>query len=85
MSEFYSEILTYGPAILDEAVHQGDAFEKFKIALKFAFSILHNLTLQDTFAKKPSVPIVGETYEGNYLLNEVSSIFMETDYLEHTV
>lgn len=49
VAEFYSDLLSYSPAILNEAVHKGDSFERFKLTLKFAFSILHNLTLQDVF------------------------------------
>lgn len=45
MAEFFADLLTLGPCILREAKHKGDPFERFKITLKFAFSILHNLTL----------------------------------------
>ena len=41
MAEFYAELLSYGPSILKDAVHQGDVFERFKLTLKFAFSILY--------------------------------------------
>ena len=44
MAEFFSESLSYGPWILKDAVHKGDAFERFKLTLKFAFSIIHNIT-----------------------------------------
>ena len=44
MSDFYAELLSYGPSILKDAVHKGDAFERFKLTLKFAFSIIHNIT-----------------------------------------
>jgi hypothetical protein len=83
LSEFYSEILSYAPSILSQAIHKGDPFERFKLTIKFAFSILHNLTLQDIFQKRPLVPIVGETYEGHYMLKNITNIFMETDYIKH--
>ena len=41
MSEFYAELLSYGPSILKDAVQYGDVFERFKLTLKFAFSILY--------------------------------------------
>ena len=44
MAEFYTDLFIYAPTILQEALHQGDEFERFKLVLKFAFSILHNLT-----------------------------------------
>lgn len=44
MAEFYSDLFSYAPTILKDAVHKGDEFERFKLTLKFAFSILHNLT-----------------------------------------
>jgi hypothetical protein len=49
MAEFYSDLFTYAPCILKDAAHKGDEFERFKLTLKFAFSILHNLTFQDVF------------------------------------
>jgi len=44
MAEFYADLFTYAPCILKDAIHRGDEFERFKMTLKFAFSILHNLT-----------------------------------------
>ena len=44
MAEFYSDLFSYAPCILKDAIHKGDEFERFKLTLKFAFSILHNLT-----------------------------------------
>jgi hypothetical protein len=44
MAEFYSDLFSYAPCILKDAIHQGDVFERFKLTLKFAFSILHNFT-----------------------------------------
>lgn len=44
MAEFYSDLFTYAPCILKDAIHTGDEFERFKLCVKFAFSILHNLT-----------------------------------------
>jgi hypothetical protein len=83
MAEFYSEILSYGPWILKDAVHKGDSFERFKLTLKFAFSIIHNLTNLDV-KKKPIVPMVGETFEGHFILREISNVFMETNYIDFT-
>ena len=67
MAEFFSELFTYGPCILKDAAHMGDEYERFKMTLKFAFSILHNLTFQDVFQKKPAMPIIGETFEGHFI------------------
>lgn len=44
MEEFYCDLFSYAPCILKDAAHKGDEFERFKLTLKFAFSILHNLT-----------------------------------------
>jgi hypothetical protein len=49
MAEFFSELFSYAPCILKDAAHKGDEFERFKMTLKFAFSMLHNLTFQDVF------------------------------------
>lgn len=49
MSEFFSELLSYAPGLLRDAIHKGDEFERFKLTVKWAFSILHNLTFQDVF------------------------------------
>lgn len=49
MAEFYSDLFSYAPCILKDAVSKGDEFERFKLTVKFAFSILHNLTFQDVF------------------------------------
>jgi hypothetical protein len=83
MAEFYSDLFSYAPCILKDALHKGDEFERFKLTLKFAFSILHNLTFQDIFQKKPLMPILGETYEGHYIYQDISNVFMESDYVEH--
>ena len=40
MPEFFTELLSFAPSILTDAVHQGDEFERFKMTLKFAFSII---------------------------------------------
>jgi len=45
ISQFYSYLFSYAPCILESAASKGDEFERFKLTLKFAFSILHNLTL----------------------------------------
>jgi len=83
MSEFFSEMLSYAPTILSSAVHKGDEFERFKLTLKFAFSIVHNVINHDV-KKRPIVPIVGETYEGHYILNGIHNVFMESNYLAFT-
>lgn len=49
ISQFYSHLFSYAPCILENAANKGDEFERFKLTLKFAFSILHNLTYQDVF------------------------------------
>lgn len=49
MAEFYTDLFTYAPCILKDACKQGDEFERFKMTIKLAFSILHNLTFQDVF------------------------------------
>lgn len=82
MAEFYTDLFTYAPCILKDALHKGDEFERFKLTLKFAFSILHNLTFQDVFQKKPLMPILGETYEGHFIYQDISNVFMESDYVE---
>jgi len=82
MAEFYSDLFSYAPCILKDAASRGDEFERFKLTLKFAFSILHNLTFQDVFQKKPLMPTLGETYEGTYIYQEVSNVYMESDYVE---
>jgi Oxysterol-binding protein len=83
MTEFYSELLSYGPSILKDAVRKGDPFERFKLTLKFAFSIIHNIINQDV-KRRPIVPIVGETFEGHFILKDITNIYMETDYIDYT-
>jgi hypothetical protein len=68
ISEYYAELFSYAPAILSEAIRNGNNYERFKLAIKFAFSIIHNMALQDVIQKKPIIPIVGETYEGLYVM-----------------
>ena len=83
MSEYFSELFSYAPSILTDAFHEGDEFERFKITLKFAFSLLKNLTMQDIFQKKPMMPKIGETLEAHFIQQEVVDIFMESDYVEY--
>ena len=45
MSEFYAELFAYSSAILGLATQNGDTYERFKLSIKFAFSILHSLSL----------------------------------------
>ena len=41
------------------------------------------MALQDVIQKKPIVPILGETYEGLYVMPEGHvNIFMESDYIQ---
>lgn len=44
-SEYYSELFAYAPAILSEATKNGNPYERFKLSIKFAFSILHCMAL----------------------------------------
>lgn len=84
LSEYYAELFTYTPSIMHTATMQGDHYERFKIVVQYAFSILHAMQLQDIQAKRPIVPIVGETYEGHYLMGQrVFDVSMESDYREH--
>lgn len=82
ISQFYSYLFSYAPCILGLAASQGDEFERFKLTLKFAFSILHNLTFQDVFQKSPLRPLPGETFEGHYIYHDVCNVFMESDFYE---
>ena len=83
-SEFYAELLAYSSAILGKAVNNGDTYERFKLSIKFAFSILHALSLQDVVHKRPIIPIVGETYEGHYIMGtKIMNVFAESDYIAH--
>lgn len=45
MSEYYAELFSYAPAILSEAIRNGDQYERFKLAIKFAFSVIHCMAL----------------------------------------
>ena len=45
MSEYYSELFSYAPAILSEAMKNGNHYERFKLSIKFAFSIIHCMAL----------------------------------------
>ena len=82
MSEYYAELFSYAPAILTEATKNGEPYERFKLAIKFAFSILHCMAMQDVVQKKPIIPIMGETYEGLYVMPEGNvDIYMESDYV----
>jgi hypothetical protein len=86
MSEYYAELFSYAPAILSEAIRNGNQYERFKLCIKFAFSIIHCMALQDVVQKKPIVPIAGETYEGLYVMPDGHvSIFMESSYSAHKI
>ena len=81
ISEFYAELLAYSSSILGEATKNGDSYERFKLSIKFAFSILHSLSLQDVVFKRPVIPIVGESYEGHYIMgSNLMNCYMESDY-----
>lgn len=45
MSEYYADLFCYAPAILNGAMKNGNAYERFKLSIKFAFSILHCMAL----------------------------------------
>ena len=86
MSEYYAELFSYAPAILSEAIRNGNQYERFKLCIKFAFSVIHNMAMQDVVLKKPIIPIIGETYEGLYVMPDGHcNIFMESDYASHTI
>ena len=86
MTEFYAELFSYAPAILSEAIRYSDQYERFKLAIKFAFSIVHNLQMQDVANKTPIAPLIGETYEGLYVMPDGNvDIFMESDYIERPI
>lgn len=81
MSEYYSELFSYTPAILSEAIRNGNSYERFKLCIKFAFSIIHCMSMQDVIQKKPIIPLQGETYEGLYVMPDGNvPIYMESDY-----
>ena len=83
MPEYFSDLFTYAPVILNDAIHYGDEFERFKLTLKFAFSIIQNLTIQDAYLKRPFMPKPGDTFEAHLIQQELVNIFMECDYVEH--
>ena len=86
ISEYYAELFSYAPAILSDAIKYGEPYERFKMCVKFAFSILHCMQMQDVVSKKPIIPILGETYEGIFVMPEGNvDIFMESDYIERRV
>ena len=86
ISEYYAELFSYAPAILSEAIRNGNTYERFKLSIKFAFSIIHCMALQDVVQKKPIIPISGETYEGLYVMPDGNvNIFMESDYKSHII
>jgi len=86
MSEYYAELFSYAPAILSEAIRNGNQYERFKLCIKFAFSIIHNMALQDVIQKKPIIPILGETYEGLFVMPDGPvEIFMESDYSSYKI
>ena len=85
VSEYYSELFAYAPEILSQASQNGDNYERFKLSIKFAFSILHSMSLQDVDFKRPIIPIVGESFEGHYINgSKILNCFMESDYCEHS-
>lgn len=45
LSEYYAELFAYTPQILHTAVMEGDTYERFKIVIQYAFSILHAMQL----------------------------------------
>lgn len=86
MSEYYADLFSYAPAILNNAMENGNPYERFKLSIKFAFSVVHSMALQDVAQKRPVCPISGETYEGLYVMPEGHcSIFIESDFIAHKV
>jgi hypothetical protein len=86
ISEYYAELLSYAPSILTEATKKGNPFERFKDCIKFAFSILHCMILQDVVQKQPVTPLMGETYEGIYLLSDQQvDVFMESVFSKQDI
>lgn len=45
MSEYYADLFCYAPAILNDAMKNGNPYERFKLSIKFAFSVLHTMAL----------------------------------------
>lgn len=87
LSEYYSEILAYTPRVLNDAAKEGDSFERFKTVVRYGFSILHAMQLQEIEGRRPVVPIVGETYEGHYMpghASQLCNVYMESDYCKHS-
>lgn len=86
MSEYYADLFCYAPAILNDAMKNGNPYERFKLSIKFAFSVLHSMALQDVVQKRPVCPISGETYEGLYVMPEGHcNIFIESDFITHQI
>ena len=79
-------MFSYAPAILTEAMKTGDQYERFKLSIKFGFSILHCMLAQDIIGNTPIVPIAGETYEGLYVMPDGNcEVSMEADYIKRQV
>ena len=86
MSEYYADLFCYAPAILNGAMKNGNPYERFKLSIKFAFSVLHCMALQDVVSKRPVCPISGETYEGLYVMPEGHcNVFVESDFVAHQI
>ena len=86
MSEYYADLFSYAPAILNNAMKNGNPYERFKLSIKFAFSVVHSMALQDVAQKRPVCPIGGETYEGLYVMPEGQcNIFIESDFISHKI
>lgn len=45
MSEYYADLFSYAPAILNNAMKFGNHVERFKLSIKFAFSVVHSMAL----------------------------------------
>ena len=41
MHEYYAKLFAYAPKILAEGIHQANQYDRFKIAIKFAFSVAY--------------------------------------------
>ncbi len=62
MHEYYARLFEFAPAILSEAMHQSASYDRFKITVKFAFSILQSMLEHNDINVKPMMPKFGETF-----------------------
>lgn len=88
MGEFYARLFGYAPTIMLEAIKATKEYDRFRLTIKLAFSIMHSFTQTCQIDIRPVMPKIGETLQGQYPTMPGlphTNILMETDFHQHLI